>query len=359
MFFDPGLRGKCLPEKTVCLTFDDGPGSTSTNGPGPRTIELARFLAAEMIPATFFVIGQFAANQLEIVRRVAGMGHLIGNHTFNHPALKKTSGAFAAGEIAETERLIAEFQGPIRLFRAPYGSWDEQVAGQLNWTGSRHYVGHIDGDIDSRDYEFWLNNQSAEECAEACLKKIRSDRKGIILMHDSSWEEERRLRSYTFHAAQIIVKALKAEGFSFIRLDEVPEIREAARITSVVALQAPSGHFVSPQKNGGAQVLVNGRSVGEREPLGVVELGNDNIALRCLSGLYLSPQNGGGSVVLANGPTIDTWEVLTRVRKGDGEIAIRCPSGHYLSPHNGGGGELLANQRDVTDHNVFRVVLPD
>ena len=40
MFFSTGISGSDLPDKTVCLTFDDGPGVPVREGSGPRTLEL-------------------------------------------------------------------------------------------------------------------------------------------------------------------------------------------------------------------------------------------------------------------------------------------------------------------------------
>ena len=57
MFGEP-LSGGALPSGTLCLTFDDGPGATARPGPGPRTLELARYLADEEVPATFFLSGK-------------------------------------------------------------------------------------------------------------------------------------------------------------------------------------------------------------------------------------------------------------------------------------------------------------
>ncbi len=358
MFLSRGLSGSGLPEKTLCLTFDDGPGSTQMRGPGPRTVELAQFLADQGIQATFFVIGAFAEAQLTLVEQVSRMGHLVANHTFNHATLAGQSGAFAAREILETEQVIAGIQKPIRMFRPPYGSWDSKVAGQLNWTGAWRHVGPIMWDINAGDWQFWRNGRSAEECTVAYMDAVHSVGKGIVLMHDSSFEEDIRVQSYTCQAAQLFVGALKAEGYMFTRLDSVPEIAEAARIDSIIALQAFSGHYISPQQGGGGRVLVDGPAVGAWEPLGVVELGGDNIALRCLSGYYLSPQNGGGGAVLANGSEIGAWEVLNRVSLRDGKIAIRCSTGHYLSPQQGGGADLLANGPAIGEWEVLRVAVP-
>ena len=38
-----------VPAKTLCLTYDDGPGATTGNGPGPRTAQLAEYLHNEGI----------------------------------------------------------------------------------------------------------------------------------------------------------------------------------------------------------------------------------------------------------------------------------------------------------------------
>lgn len=359
MFFGRELTGIDLPERTLCLTFDDGPGSTAGFGPGPRTVELAQFLADRGIPATFFVIGAFAEAQLRLVEQVSRMGHLIANHTFNHPALAGESGTFAADEIRETERVLAGIYQPIKLFRPPYGSWDSEVAGQLNWTDAWRHIGPINWDIDAGDWWFWKNGLSAKECASAYIDLIHSVGKGVVLMHDSSFEEEIRAQSFTFEAAQLLVNSLTADGYTFTRLDSIPQIAEARQISSIIALQAASGHFISPQHGGNGLVLADGPSVGAWEPLGIMELGGDNIALRCLSGHYISPQNGGGGEVLANGPAIGPWEKLTRVNLlGNGSIAIRCPSGHYLSAQNGGGGALLANGPAVAEWEPFRVVVP-
>ena len=100
MFFSTEISGRDLPNKTVCLTFDDGPGVTGGDGPGPRTLEIARFLRDRAIPGAFFTIGRFAAATKAIVEEVAQMGHLIGNHTYNHPTLAGQSGKAAGHDVA-------------------------------------------------------------------------------------------------------------------------------------------------------------------------------------------------------------------------------------------------------------------
>ena len=377
MFFSSGISGSDLPDKTICLTFDDGPGSTEHEGPGPRTLELARFLYERNIPASFFVLGEFAQPCVPLLEQVAALGHLIVNHTFSHADLLYGSAQAAATSIMATDSLIeplrlhaADFthpdvlaepakqdafgrrihsaheygyQLPPKLFRPPYGGWNSKIAGELNWTEAANHIGPIMWDIDGQDWSFWRNGQSPEECSRVYIELIRRVRRGIVLMHDSSFEEDIRVKSYTFRLVQLLVDWLVADGYTFTRLDHLPQVKHAARINSVISLQTVRGQYIAPKNGGGSAVVASSTSIGPWEPLGVVELGDDHVALRCLSGHYISQQSDGGNGILANRRMIGKWEVFKRVKLRDGKIALRCRSGHYLSAQHGGGGELLAN----------------
>jgi peptidoglycan/xylan/chitin deacetylase (PgdA/CDA1 family) len=357
MFLGLGIKGDDLPPKTVCLTFDDGPGETEGSGAGPRTLELAQFLSGRNIGATFFVIGEFASTRKDILKNVARMGHLIGNHTYNHTRLADRSGRFAADEIGATHKIISDIPQPLRCFRAPHSRWSSKVAGELNWTEASHYVGPILWDIDAADWSFWSGGRPVRNCVSAYIDKIRALGRGIIIMHDGSFEPQIRLQNNTFEAVRLLVVWLQQNGYSFVRLDSLPQVRETMRISSVISLETATGHYLSPTGSGG-EVLANALGVGPSEPFGVIELGDNRIALRSLSGQYVSVLNGGGGSVLANAPDIDEWEALTRVDLGDGKIAIRCPEGQYISPQGGGGARLCATAAHIGPWEVLRVARP-
>jgi peptidoglycan/xylan/chitin deacetylase (PgdA/CDA1 family) len=235
MFSHRDLKGDRVPRGVVCLTYDDGPGE--------HTEELGRYLHAEGIAAAFFVVGSHAETQIDTLARLQDWGHLVGNHTYRHPGLVSLAlaGGDVAGELKKTDAVIRPYVSSAAvLFRAPYGNWREKkpdsdedrdlslVADILNGSGQfTDYVGPINWDIVAEDWACWREGVSAEECARRYLAETERVGSGIILMHDSSEEEFVRRRNQTMQMTKLLVPMLKQRDYRFIRLDEVPSVRDA------------------------------------------------------------------------------------------------------------------------------------
>lgn len=100
----------------LVLTFDDGPNPAWT----PRLLEV---LASHDVRATFFLLGSRAQAEPELVRRIAAGGHLIGNHSWSHPNLARSSSARIREELARTRETLEQIAGaPVRFFRPPFGA---------------------------------------------------------------------------------------------------------------------------------------------------------------------------------------------------------------------------------------------
>jgi peptidoglycan/xylan/chitin deacetylase (PgdA/CDA1 family) len=100
----------------LALTYDDGPNDLATE----RLLEV---LARHNVRATFFMIGRFVLERPAIARAVHAAGHLIGNHTMNHPWLAWQSTSRIRAEITDANAAIQDTIGaPIHLFRAPHGA---------------------------------------------------------------------------------------------------------------------------------------------------------------------------------------------------------------------------------------------
>ena len=94
------FTGLSRGSRQIALTYDDGPND-------PHTLRLLEVLARHDVKATFFLIGRYAQQCPEIAREVAKAGHVVGNHTFNHPLLTFKSEAEIRKEAFSMPRRVA------------------------------------------------------------------------------------------------------------------------------------------------------------------------------------------------------------------------------------------------------------
>lgn len=155
-FLNTPVQGNAMPSKTLCLTYDDGPGLTNGSGLGPRTDDLGFYLFLQGVPATFFVIGDRAATHAELLLQLTRWGHLIVNHTQDHAGLPGLSNSAAVAQILDADASIAGSKNSDSPYvRPPYGHWSAGVAAALNaHPTARNLVGPILWDIDGNDWQF-------------------------------------------------------------------------------------------------------------------------------------------------------------------------------------------------------------
>ncbi|MFB7918255.1 polysaccharide deacetylase family protein [Streptomyces sp. NPDC056061] len=119
----PPVRSRpfeALPEigRAMVLTFDDGPD--------PRhTPQILATLREHDVRAMFFVCGEMADDNRDLVRAIAADGHTIGNHSWNHPLVTRLSRAGVRDELGRTSDVVERVTGtPPLWYRAPYGAWN-------------------------------------------------------------------------------------------------------------------------------------------------------------------------------------------------------------------------------------------
>ncbi|MEE1754520.1 polysaccharide deacetylase family protein [Streptomyces sp. SP18CS02] len=104
--------------RSMVLTFDDGPD--------PRyTPDILRILREHDVPAMFFVCGEQAAESPDLLREMAGDGHVVGNHSWSHPLVTRLGPSRIREELGTTSEVIERAVGSAPLwYRAPYGAWN-------------------------------------------------------------------------------------------------------------------------------------------------------------------------------------------------------------------------------------------
>lgn len=222
LLFEGQVRGDALPDKTLHLTFDDGPG--------PRTQELAEYLREQGIRATFFVNGVNVGGRQKAVAAIAEGGHTLANHTQRHVLLPSLSHAAALDEIAATDALIRHDPSAPLYLRAPFAGWTESLQRSLERSSLREYVAPIHWDVGTRttatsaaDWDCWSKRYDVARCGDLYLAEIRAKGRGIVLLHD--------IHGKTVEMTKYLVPKLRAENYRFTTLAEVPAIRALASVT--------------------------------------------------------------------------------------------------------------------------------
>lgn len=178
----------------IAITFDDGPGRGCTG-------RLLDGLKERGVKATFFLIGENAKENPELVKRIYDEGHLIGNHTYHHVEISKVSDEKAKREIEDTNQVIMEITGePVIFMRPPFGVWQKKLELEIDvfpvmWT------------IDPLDW----TTENADEIVNKIVSQAEED--AIILMHDCY--------DSSVDAALRIIDILEKEGYEFVTVDQL------------------------------------------------------------------------------------------------------------------------------------------
>jgi chitin deacetylase len=189
--------------KIVALTFDDGPWPKYTR-------QILALLKQHNIKATFFMVGQELSRRPDVGRDVVAEGHVIGNHSWNHPS--RTRNAISQVKHTDSE-IFKQLRIYTHLFRPPYGIVTNGMAAQAK--NEKHAV--MLWSVDSEDWR----RPSASTIARTVMREVYSG--GIILMHDGGGN-----RSHTVAALKIIIPTLQKRGYRFVTVPELLAMRYVA-----------------------------------------------------------------------------------------------------------------------------------
>ncbi|HBZ63970.1 MAG TPA: polysaccharide deacetylase [Lachnospiraceae bacterium] len=182
-------------DKAVALTFDDGP-SRDNDGTILETLQ------ANGAHATFFVLGNRARVDGDIMQMITGAGCEIASHSWDHPQLSKLKWKKVKSQIDRTDKIVAKLLNgyEISLLRPPYGSISKTMRKKIKkpmilWS------------LDTEDWK----SRNAKKVFNRVKKEVKDG--DIILMHD--------IHPETAQAVKKIVPWLSEQGYDMLTVSEL------------------------------------------------------------------------------------------------------------------------------------------
>src|SRR6185295_13557383 len=187
------------------------------------TPKILDILSKEHVPATFFLVGINAENNIPLVKRIYREGHEIGNHTFTHPNVAEISHRRAVLEMESTRLLIECITGHSTImFRAPFNAdFEPEKMEELLPVAIARTKNYLDvgESIDPLD---WEPGTSADSIiARTIRRKNELNAAGvsgnIILLPDAGGES----RQATVEALPKIIDYFRKEGYTFTTIADL------------------------------------------------------------------------------------------------------------------------------------------
>ncbi len=191
------------PGTQVALTFDDGPVDKIT----PKVLDTLR---RHQIAATFFVKGDNAKRNPELMQRIREEGHEIGNHSWDHSPSWYLK---ADDQITKSNQVIAE-SGPLpRFFRPPYGAMGKSRKWLAQQIADKYNMETIFWSIDPQEFRKTAND---DEVIRHVVGNIHDG--AVVLMHD--------INTRTMRTLPEIINNLKRQKVEFLTLSEMKAVSE-------------------------------------------------------------------------------------------------------------------------------------
>lgn len=188
-------------DKIIYLTFDNGYEAGHTES-------ILDTLKKEDIPATFFLTGHYLTSATPLVKRMIADGHIIGNHSYDHPNMANLSEKGMQDEWQRFDQKLKELTGVTRTVyaRPPKGIFNEHLLTVGNKLGYRHIfwsVAFVDWHEDKPQGKAYAYNELMNQLHPGAL----------ILMHTVSPDNAEALPDF--------IRDAQEKGYTFKTLDDL------------------------------------------------------------------------------------------------------------------------------------------
>lgn len=185
-------------EKSLYLTFDEGYEMGYTS-------KILDVLKEYGVKSIFFVTGSYIERNPELVQRMIDEGHLIGNHTINHPALPELSEEEFIREVGGLDdRIYEKFGVRTGYVRPPSGYYSEKTLKMTSDLGFTTVFW-------SFAYDDWYTDKirGADYAYDIVMKNLHNG--GIFLLHGVSKDNADALAR--------IIEGIREEGYEINPFD--------------------------------------------------------------------------------------------------------------------------------------------
>ena len=202
--------------KQIVLTFDDGPDAVYT----PAILDI---LKEKHAPAAFFVVGEQAERNPELLSRIIAEGHELGNHTYTHPNIAQIGDERLKIEVNAVQRIFESRLGRRSLlFRPPYAEdvepeTPDQVRPLLLTSSLGYYT--VGLQIDPNDWA----SPGVEAIINRTIDQAHDGQGHVVLLHDSGGN-----RRQTVEALPRLIDSLRSDGYEIVSLSKLVGLSPSA-----------------------------------------------------------------------------------------------------------------------------------
>lgn len=180
-------------ETQIILTFDQG----YENGYTEKILDV---LKEKNVRAIFFLTGDYAQKETELVKRMIAEGHCLGNHGMKHLKMSEISENEIVEEVESLHELVFDKYGyEMQYLRPPCGEFSEDSLKTVQDMGYKTIMwsfAYVDWNVDSQP-----------DCEESKQKILSSAHGGeIILLHSVSETNSLILAD--------VIDGLRAKGYN-------------------------------------------------------------------------------------------------------------------------------------------------
>lgn len=206
-FVDINRRKKLLDEtdfhdKTIYLTFDDGPSSL-------YTAELLALLKQYEIHATFFVVGEFANQNPKLLQQMKTDGHTIGMHSYCHKNAILQRWGTTYSDFTKTVITMDKLGYSCVYYRPPWGHINLCTLYMVKKLGVKMLL----WDVMAQD---WEKKATVDSISNKIMKRTTPG--SVICLHDGRGAKGAPKK--TIQALRITLPLLLEQGYRFGNLGE-------------------------------------------------------------------------------------------------------------------------------------------